>query len=128
MVRPHAPPLPAPDRLTVWPGATIAGADNAAIGRSAAESERAALAIPAPQVLVVQLHSLVCKSFCRAGIRHIGTAGSADTGNGVVAPSRKRAISCSEPRLPFAPAMSPAMPATIGAEKLVPTLTLVWFV
>ena len=37
-MRPHAPPLPAPDKLTGWPGATSTGADNAAMGRSAAAS------------------------------------------------------------------------------------------
>ena len=81
--------------------------------------------MPAPHVLVVQLHSLTCTSFGPVGTWHIGMVGSADCGNGVVAPSRSRARNCAALRLPLAPAISATMPETIGAAKLVPTFTLV---
>ena len=49
-------------------------------------------------------------------------------GKGVLAPSCRRAMSWPAVRLPFTASMSPAIPATIGAEKLVPTLMLNWSV
>ena len=77
--------------------------------------------IPGYHVPVVQLHSVVCRSLASFGTWHIGTAGSLDTGNGCV-PARRRARSCAGDRLPLTDSMRPAMPDTIGAEKLVPTL------
>ena len=58
----------------------------------------------------------------------MGTVGSAETGNGVVAPSFSRASNCAALRLPLTDAINPAMPETIGEEKLVPTLMLNWSV
>ena len=81
-----------------------------------------AFAMPAPQVVVVQLHSLVCRSDELAGTWHIGTVLSVDTGNGVVAPSCSRARISAGVRLPLTDSISPAVPATRGVAKLVPTL------
>src|SRR5215469_1367520 len=106
------------------PACTDDGTATAAIGRSACSTAPLALAMPAPQVAVVQLHSLVCKSVAPVGTWHIGTLGSLDTGNGC-APACKRVRSCAGVRLPLTASIKPAMPETMGAEKLVPTLKLV---
>ena len=81
--------------------------------------------MPAPHTLVVQLHSRVCRSLGLAGIWQASTVLSLETGNGVVAPACSRAMSCPEVRLPFTASIRPAMPETMGAEKLVPTLKFV---
>ena len=67
IVRLQAPALPAPDSATGWPPTTEAGRTTAAIGRSAAFNAPTVLAMPAPQVLVVQLHSAACTSCAFAG-------------------------------------------------------------
>jgi hypothetical protein len=127
-VRLQAAALPAVERSTFCPGLTLAGVIIAAIGRCAAATAAAAFAMPAPHVDVVQLHSNPCTSPGPAGTWHIGTVGSLDTGNGVVAPSMRRARICAGLRLPLTEDMRPAIAATIGAEKLVPTLRLIWSV
>src|SRR5215469_16872772 len=101
-------------------GCTDDGTATAAIGRNACSTAPFALAMPAPQVAVVQLHSLVCRSFASAGTWHIGTLASPDTGNGWV-PLCNRASSRAGVRLPLTASISPAIPETMGAEKLVPT-------
>ncbi len=58
-VCPQAAALPMPLRTTFWPGLTVVGSVTAAIGRSATFTAPGALAIPAPQVAVLQLHSLL---------------------------------------------------------------------
>ncbi len=118
----QAAPLPPARSCTFWPGDTLAGTATAATGRSAARTEAAALAMPAPQVCVVHTHSDAWMSDELAGTRHTGTDGSVDSGNGRVAPSCRRASNCTGVSRPFTAAISPAMPETIGAAKLVPTL------
>src|SRR5437868_1685358 len=97
------------------------------MGRRAALIAPGAFAMPAPQVVVVQLHSAVCRSVLLAGTWQFGTAVSLETGN-VLAPSFSRAMSCAGFRLAFTLVIRPAMPATIGAEKLVPRLGNIWSV
>src|SRR5471032_2238125 len=53
----QAAALPAARSTTLLPAATLAGSATAAMGRNAAASAPGALAIPAPQVVVVQMHS-----------------------------------------------------------------------
>ena len=55
MVLPQAAALPDAFNETFCPGETV-GSATAAIGRSAAVTDPAAFAMPAPQVLVVQRH------------------------------------------------------------------------
>ena len=101
----------------------------AAIGRSAAATELAAFAMPAPQVLVVQRHCTTWKSSSFTGTWQVGMFGSSAivVGKGR-APSRRRASICAVERFALRESMSAAIPETIGAEKLVPRLVLVWFV
>ena len=107
----------------------LAGTVMAAIGRIAAEMALAAFAIPAPQVCVVQMHSEVCISDELAGTWQVGGAGVVvEVVGKVFADSFRRAINCAPLRLPLTDLMRPAMPATIGAEKLVPRLSLIWSV
>jgi len=94
----------------------------AAIGRSAAATAPFALAMPTPQVCVVQLQAAVCRSVELAGTWHIGTVVSLDTGNGCCAPSCSRAAISEGSRLPLTDSISPAIPETRGVAKLVPTL------
>ena len=61
-VRPQAAALADAFNETFWPGATLAGSATAAIGRSAAATEPAAFAMPAPQVSMVQRHWASWKS------------------------------------------------------------------
>jgi hypothetical protein len=126
MVRLQAAALLLAFSVIAVPGITLVVvlAATAAIGRNAAFTACAALAIPAPQVVVVQLHSTVCRSVVLDGIRHAGIVASDEVGNGV-APSCRRAMSWLDFRLPFTESMSPAMPDTIGAAKLVPTFLFV---
>src|SRR4051812_10869522 len=99
-----------------------------AIGRSAAATEPFAFAMPAPQAAVVQIHSSLCMSDAPVGTWHTGTfALSLVVGYGL-APSFRRAMSCVDFRLPLTASINPAMPETMGAEKLVPTLMFVWSV
>src|SRR5690242_18408813 len=95
----------------------------AAIGRSAAFKAPGAFAIPAPQVCLVQLHSVVCRSEDPVGTWQLGMVVSEETGK-VAAPSLRRAMSCGAVRLLLTLTMSAAIPDTIGAEKLVPRLGL----
>ena len=62
IVRLQAAALAAAFRVTFWPAATFVGRNTAAIGRSAASMEFAALAMPAPQVAVVHRHCSSWKS------------------------------------------------------------------
>ncbi len=128
MTRPHAAPLPLPCNCTFCPGDTLPGTLTAATGRSAACTAPCAFAIPAPQVSVVHTHSETCTSPDPVGTWHTGTVGSLEVGNGFLAPSLRREISCVVDSRPFAASISPEMPDTIGAEKLVPTLTWYWLV
>src|ERR1700749_2204715 len=105
----------------------VHGAAIAGHGRSAAFSAHGAFAIPAPQVCLVQLHSLVCRSEEPDGTWQLGIVVSDETGN-VTEPSFRRAINCGAVRLLLALTMSAAIPDTIGAEKLVPRLGLSWSV
>ena len=61
-VLPHAAALADAFNETFWPGATFAGNTTAAIGRSAAATEPAAFAMPAPQVATVHRHWTSWKS------------------------------------------------------------------
>jgi hypothetical protein len=109
--------------VTGCPALTLTGRVTAAIGRCASCTAVSALAMPAPQVEVVQLHSMSWESSLEeAGIWHWGAA--LLTGNGFVAPCCRRAISCAGLRFALTESISPAMPETIGAEKLVPRLVL----
>src|SRR6516164_5108919 len=117
----QAAALPLASSVTVLPACTAPATTSAAMGRSASITAALAFAMPAPQVWVVQLHSFVCRSFGPLGTWHIGAV--SETGKGWVADCR-RAMSCSAVRLPLTASISPAMPETIGAEKLVPTLKL----
>ncbi len=84
--------------------------------------------MPAPQTLVVQMHSAPWMSASLAGVWHtVVMPVSLVVGNGV-ALACMRLISCADLRLPFTASINPATPETIGAEKLVPTLELSWFV
>src|SRR5882724_8131067 len=123
----QAAALPVPASETFCPAETVAGTAMAAMGRRAALIAPGAFAIPAPQVLVVQLHSTFCTSAALAGTLQFSTVVSLETGN-VLAPSFRRAMSCEGRRFPFTLVISPAMPATIGAEKLVPRLGFIWSV
>src|SRR3954470_362260 len=125
---PLAAVLAAAESVRLWPALTDPGSATTARGRRAAATAPGALAIPAPQVLVVHEHSVFCTSFCAAGTWHCRTVESVDTGNGFVAPSLSRASKSAEPRLLLTDAMSPTIPETIGAEKLVPKFALIWFV
>ena len=53
------------------------------------------------------------------------SAGGAGYG---AAPSRSLAVTCALVSLPFTDSINAVIPATIGAEKLVPTLKLNWSV
>ena len=75
----HAAALPPASSVTCAPDVCVP-AGTAAIGRSACCTAPLALAMPAPQVAVVQLHSLVCRSVALAGTWHMGTLGSLETG------------------------------------------------
>ena len=66
-VRPQAAALPVAFSATGCPALTLAGVVTAAIGRAAALTAPSALAMPAPQVSVVQLHSLGWRSVWLAG-------------------------------------------------------------
>jgi hypothetical protein len=57
MFRLQAAALAAALSVTFWPAETLVGTAMAAIGRSAAVTDLAALAIPAPQVVTVHRHS-----------------------------------------------------------------------
>jgi len=94
------------------------GSVIAAIGRSAALTAPAALAIPAPQFLVLQMHSCVVASVC--GHRGGCVDSPAEVVGKAVAPSFKRDISWHELKFRFTEDINAAMPDTIGAEKLVP--------
>ena len=120
----HDAPLPLPLSTTFCPGDTDPGTAIAATGRNAARIDPSALAIPAPQVSVVHTHSDAWMSLVLVGTRQVGIAGSVDSGKGRVAPSCSRASNCAGESRPLTDAMRPAMPETIGAEKLVPTLNL----
>ena len=61
-LRPQAAALPPPWSVTSPPGVMVEPMAIAAMGRKAAVTAPAALAMPAPQVLVVQEHSVLCTS------------------------------------------------------------------
>ena len=117
MLRPQAAALADASSTTFWPGDTDTGTATAATGRSAAWTLPGASAMPAPQVVVVQ-----SQPNCPSGSPtwHCGTPVA---GNGRAA-SRRRAINCARRRLPLTDCMRPAMPATCGAEKLVPDVAV----
>src|ERR1044072_788607 len=100
---------------------------TAAMGRCAAATAARASAMPAPQVEVVQLHSISWMSPGPAGTWQFGMFGSGETGNGTV-PSWSRAFNSEGVRLPFTETINAAIPVTIGEEKLVPTFELNWSV
>jgi len=58
----QAAPLPLASSVTGLPPCTAPATVSAAMGRSASSTAALALAMPAPQLCVVQLHSAVCRS------------------------------------------------------------------
>ncbi len=123
MLRPQAAALVLASSVIRLPALTLGGRLTAAIGRCACWTAPSALAMPAPQVAVVQLHSMSWElSLAELGTWHIGAA--LLTGKGLLAPCCRRAISCAGLRFALTDSISPAMPETIGAEKLVPRLVL----
>ncbi len=71
------------------------------------------------------MHSEFCGVVTVLGFLHVGGVGvvSLVVGKGLD-PSFSRAMSCELFRLPFTESINPAMPDTIGAEKLVPRFVL----
>jgi hypothetical protein len=117
MVALHAATLPLASKLDV-PIERLGGSLTAAIGLSAAFTAFNALTIPAPQVVVVQAHS----TFDEVLLEHTGVPVGCGYG---LALASIRAISCAGVRFPFTERINAAIPETMGAEKLVPKLTLV---
>ena len=78
--------------------------------------------MPAPQVLVVQLHS---PSFTVTGVLLVGTRQvlAADWGN-AVAVLRNVLVICAGVSVVLTPSISATVPETMGAEELVPRLAL----
>src|SRR5262245_14634587 len=66
-VRLQAAALGCPSSVIVCPAVTLAGTLTNAIGRSAASTAAGASSIPAPQVCVVQMHSVSCTSLPLVG-------------------------------------------------------------
>src|SRR5882757_1679540 len=114
MVIPHAGALPPPSMVAL-PDANTAGIVIAAIGSRAALTALRALTMPAPQVVVVQVHS----TFDVDPLTHRATPAGCGYG---VALALIRAMSCGGVRFAFAARISAATPETMGAEKLVPRL------
>jgi hypothetical protein len=63
----QAAPLPLASSVTGLPPCTVPDTATAAMGRSASSTAALALAMPAPQAWVVQLHSAVCRSLGPVG-------------------------------------------------------------
>src|SRR5262245_5684340 len=104
----------------------LEGAAATANGRCAASTAASVSSIPAPQVCVVHAHSALCVSFASTGTWHVGMEPVA-AGKGR-ATSWSRALYCEGDKRLFTACINAAAPATIGAEKLVPTLILSWSV
>jgi hypothetical protein len=123
MVRLQAAALPLASNATEPLAVNVAGKETAAMGRSAAFTALSAFTMPVPHSPEAgQEHSLVVASSEGHTGRFAVFAGKGD------ALDSSRATSWDGVRLPFTVRISPAMPDTIGAEKLVPRLLLVWFV
>src|SRR4051812_48345674 len=103
---------------TFCPGLTGELIDTPAIGRWAAVTAAAVLSMPAPQVLVVQLHCLVLASI-------VGQVGIAGSDANELALCFNRATMRDDVRLPLIACINPSVAATIGAEKLVPKFVLI---
>ena len=123
----HAGALPVASRVAL-PLVKPAGSFTAAMGLSAIVTALNAFTMPAPQVVVVQAHSTLEVEPAVHSARGGVAGGKADSGGKGVALALMRAINCAGVRLALADSMSAAMPETMGAEKLVPRLELVWSV
>lgn len=128
-VRPQAAALADALKVAFCPAETEPGREMAAMGRSAASTALKASAMPAPQVAVVHRHCASWKSWLLAGTWQTGTAGSSatDVGKGR-ADSRRRSSSWRVDRFALRDNINAAIPETMGAEKLVPRLLLIWSV
>lgn len=128
-LRPQAAALAEALNVAFCPGETEPGRETAAMGRSAASTALKASAMPAPQVAVVHRHCDSWKSWLLAGTWQTGTAGSSatDVGKGR-ADSRRRSSIWRVDRFALRDNINAAIPETMGAEKLVPRLLLVWSV
>ena len=89
---------------------------------SAARTAAPASRIPAPHVVVVQLHSdwSTWGAVTGCGATHAGTVASLETGNGR-AEDLISAVTLPGLNAGCADSISAAVPATSGAEKLVPS-------
>src|SRR5271154_3996912 len=108
MLRPQAAALVLALSVMDCMALTLAGRVTAAIGRRASSTAPSAFAMPAPQVIAVQLHSISWESSPELGTKHWGAA--LLTGNGAVAPSCSRVISCAGRRFAFTERIRPAIP------------------
>src|ERR1700722_5797546 len=120
MLRLQAAALALAEKMTELFAVYDAGNETAAIGLSAAFTALSAFTMPVPHSPVAgQEHSSV-------PVTEAGQTGSARvlTGKGVALDS-SRATSCCGVRFPLTACMRPAMPDTMGAEKLVPRLEFV---
>ena len=127
MVRPVGAAAPEPSSVTLVPtvGLTV-GADKGIVGNGDARNATAAAtaplasSIPAPQVLVVQMHSLFCA--VELGARHTGGAGVV-----VLVVGNVRTEDCNAVRIwlivsaGLTESIRPTVLATKGDEKLVPS-------
>jgi hypothetical protein len=116
----QAATLPLASTMAGTPMLNVAGGAMAAIGFCAALTAPSALTMPAPHWLLSlgQAHSpLLGSTFGQTGT-------AAGAGNGFAA-ALMRAISCGGVKFAFTARISAATPETMGAEKLVPRLTLV---
>src|SRR5882724_3374869 len=125
MVRPQEAALPLASSTAGLPTPEVTGTTTAAIGRCAALTAANALTMPAPHWLpsLAQRHSIP--------LPLLSTAGQAGTPAGcgkAVELDFIREINCAGVRLALTPRIRAAIPETMGAEKLVPRLGLLWSV
>src|SRR5262245_25080880 len=128
MTLPSAAALPLPCIATFWPALNDGvGNETSAIGRCASSMANGVFAIPAPHVRpsLVQMHWPPAVVLGQSG--GCGETSSDVCGN-AIALALMRSLIFAGLKLPFTDAISAAMPDTIGAEKLVPTLLVrYWF-
>src|SRR5258708_8198407 len=119
----HAATLPLASNTAGLPAVTVAGRATAAMGLCAALTALSALTIPAPHWVPSfgQAHSPLFASLAGHTGRPVGWGNR-------VALDLILAINCGGVRFALTARIRAAIPDTMGAEKLVPRLTLLWSV
>src|SRR6185295_861693 len=108
---------PEPLNVMLPPAVGVPVTWTIASGPFAAVTAAPVFSMPAPQVCVVQLHSVFCMSVAEVGTWHTGTLPVA-AGNGV-ADRLINAIVCAGVNELFTELINAAVAAAIGPEKLV---------